>query len=62
MSYADFKTRVRKAYPEFKITFTSNGAQHMAVVGELTLYMNAGSEAIYGVVNGISIGRAIGVE
>jgi len=62
VTYAEFKSKVTKAYPGFNITFSSNGAQHMAKVEGLTLYMNAGSNAIYGMMNGVSIGRAIGIE
>jgi len=62
MSYAEFKAKIVKAYPGFNIHFTSNGAQHMAVIGELVLYMNAGSDAIYGMMNGVAIGRATGFD
>jgi hypothetical protein len=63
MSYEDFKQKVKKAYPGAKVTFSSNGAQHMAKIeDQLTLYTNAHSDAIYGMMNGVSIGRAIGIE
>ncbi|MFC0213880.1 hypothetical protein ACFFK0_15725 [Paenibacillus chartarius] len=63
MTYKEFKQKVKKAYPEANISFTTNGAQYMATVeGHLVLYTNAGSDAIYGMMNGVSIGRCLGIE
>jgi len=64
MSYDDFKRKVQKAYPDAKVSYSSNGAQHTAnVEGRLVLYTNADSDAIYGMMNGgVHIGRAIGIE
>lgn len=63
MTYQEFKKKVKNAYPEAKITFTSNGAQYMATVeGHLVLYTNAGSDFIYGMMNGVSIGRCLELD
>lgn len=63
MKYEDFKRKVKRAYEGADISFTSNGAQHAAVIDKsLTLYNNAESEAIYGMMNGISIGRCLDIE
>ncbi|WP_019007434.1 hypothetical protein [Cohnella laeviribosi] len=63
MSYDHFKRKVQKAYPDAALSFSSNGAQHTAKVeGHLILYTNADSDAIYGMMNGVPIGRAIGIE
>lgn len=60
LTYSEFKRRVAKAYPDVPVAFSSNGAQHMAKIGDsLVLYMNAGSETIYGMMNGEYIGRAL---
>ncbi|THF74431.1 hypothetical protein E6C55_25475 [Cohnella fermenti] len=62
MLYAEFKRKLRRAYPDNHIAFSSNVAQHLAQVGPLKLYTNAGSEAIYGLMNAVSVGRATGIE
>jgi len=63
ITFKEFKRKVAEAYPDVPVFFSSNGSQHMARVGDgLVLYMNAGSDAIYGMMNGVSIGRAIGIE
>mgnify|MGYP000424571906 CR=1 FL=1 len=63
MIFEDFKRKVKNAYVGIDLSFSSNGAQHTAVVDEmLTLYNNAESDAIYGVMNGTPIGRCIGIE
>lgn len=63
MNYGEFKRKVKKAYPGAALSFSSYGAQHTAKVeGHLILYTNAGSDAIYGMMNGVPIGRAIGIE
>lgn len=47
MSYDHFKRKVQKAYPDAALSFSSNGAQHMAKVeGHLILYTNADSNAL----------------
>jgi hypothetical protein len=64
LSYDDFKWKVKNAYPDADISFPSNGAQHLAKVanGDLTLFKSAENEAIYGMMNGVSIGRCLGIE
>jgi hypothetical protein len=63
MTYTDFKKKVKKAYPNAKISFVSNGAQHTAnVEDDLILYMNTQSDSIYGMMNGVPIGRALGMD
>lgn len=63
MNYEEFKRKVQQAYPGAALSFSSNGAQHTAKVeGYLILYTNADSDAIYGMMNGVSIGRATGIE
>lgn len=63
MTYQEFKRKVKKAYDGIEIAFSSNGAQHSATIDDcLTLVNNAESEAVYGKMNGVSIGRCIGIE
>jgi len=63
MTFENFKGKLKKAYEGIELSFSSNEAQHMAVVDDmLTLYNNAESDAIYGVMNGTPIGRCIGIE
>lgn len=60
LTYSEFKHKVAKVYPDVPVRFSSNGAQHIAKIGDsLVLYMNAGSETIYGMMNGEFIGRAL---
>lgn len=63
MTFDEFKRKIKKAYEGYDISFSTNGVQHMAQVGNnLTLYTNAHSDAIYGMMNGNFIGRCPGVE
>jgi hypothetical protein len=64
MTYREFKSKVSKAYPNAIIRFSQTEAQYAAEIkgSGLVLYVNVHSEAIYGMLNGVSIGRAYGVE
>lgn len=64
MTYSEFKAKVSKTYPGAGIRFSKTEAQYAAEIkgSGLLLYANVNSEAIYGMLNGISIGRVYGVE